>query len=71
MGAACSVNDFESAVIRYLRNNDETNFYNLTLHPIAEQNEKNYDVLPRGSLLVWIDTFATKPSRLADLRLGA
>lgn len=71
MGAACSLSDFESAVIPYLRNNDETNFYNLTLHPIAEQNEKNYDLVPRGSLLVWIDTFATKPSTLADLRLGA
>lgn len=71
MGAACSISDFESAVIPYLRNNVETNFYNLTLHPRAEQNEKYFDLLPRGSLLVWIDTFATKPSTLADLRLGA
>lgn len=71
MGAACSINDFESAVIPYLRNNVETNFYNLTLHPSAEQNETILDLVPRGSLLVWIDTFATKPSTLADLRLGA
>lgn len=71
MGAACSVSDFESAVIPYLRNNDETSFYNLTLHPRAEQNETYWDLLPRGSLLVWIDDFATKPSTRADLRLGA
>jgi pimeloyl-ACP methyl ester carboxylesterase len=71
MAAACTIRDFEDAVIPYLAKNEETNFYNLTLHPVAEENENSYwDTVPRGSLLVWIDDFASTPATRADLTLG-
>ncbi len=71
MAAACTIRDFEEAVIPYLSKHKETNFYNLTLHPIAEENENVFiDILPRGSLLVWIDDFASTPATRDDLTLG-
>ena len=71
MAAACAIRDFEDAVIPYLARHEKTNFYNLTLHPVAEENENNYwDTVPRGSLLVWIDDFASTPATRADLTLG-
>lgn len=72
MAAACTVRDFENAVIPYLvKHKDDTNFYNLTLHPIAEENENvALDTIPRGSLLVWIDDFASTPATIMDLTLG-
>lgn len=37
MAAACAIRDFEDAVIPYLAKHEQTNFYNLTLHPVAEE----------------------------------
>lgn len=71
MAAACTIRDFEGTVIPYLAKHEKTNFYNLTLHPIAEENENFFvDTVPRGSLLVWIDDFASDPATRTDLTLG-
>ena len=71
LAAACTIRDFEKSVIPYLRKNPLTKFYNLTLHPYGDAREKTYgDFLPRGSLLEWIDDFASNPSTFTYLTLG-
>jgi len=70
MAAAATTKDFQESVIPYLKRHEQTNFYNLTLHPRAEENEKLYDLVPRGSLLVWIDDFASDPATIADMTFG-
>lgn len=73
MGAACSVSDFASAVIPCLERQTNAHFYNLTLHPIAEAREAqwNYlDLTPRGSLLEWIDNFLANPRTVPERTLG-
>ncbi|HTY87279.1 MAG TPA: hypothetical protein VMB80_07430 [Candidatus Acidoferrum sp.] len=73
MGAACSVSDFASAVIPCLERETNAHFYNLTLHPIAEAREAqwNYlDLTPRGSLLEWIDNFLANPRTVPERTLG-
>lgn len=46
-------------------------FYNLMLHPKAEAQEASlYGIVPRGSLLVWLDGFLTNPPTPLDRMLG-
>ena len=73
MGAACNVSDFANAVIPCLERDTNAHFYNLTLHPIAEAREAqwNYlDLTPRGSLLEWIDNFLSNPRTVPERTLG-
>jgi hypothetical protein len=71
MGAACSIADFVDSVVPYLESNSRTRFFNLCLHPVAEESESNaLEVAPRGSLLVWIDNFLSSPETTPDRRLG-
>ncbi len=74
LGAACSVSDFEKTVVPYLRNpTNHAQFYNLTLHPIAEAREAQWsllDIPPRGSLLEWIDNFLASPRTVPERTLG-
>jgi len=73
MGAACSVSDFEKTVVPYLRNATNAQFYNLTLHPVAEAREAQWsllDIPPRGSLLEWIDNFLASPRTVPERTLG-
>ena len=50
---------------------DHLRFYNLTLHPIADETETNlYGAAPRGSLLEWIDDLFTTPPVFADRTMG-
>lgn len=75
MAAACSIRDLQSAVIPYLQSceGQETKFFNLTLHPINDADEIDWaylDLLPRGSLLEWIDNFYTTPETHLDRTLG-
>jgi len=58
---AMSIKDFEHTIIPYLQKpeNKDTQVYIVTLHPEADANEDTfYDLLPRGSLLEWVDDFA-------------
>jgi len=75
MGAACSVEDFENSVLPYMKEKEHhrTQFYNLSLHPVAEAGEWypwSGDLLPRGSLLVWIDNFLSNPVTEQERTLG-
>jgi pimeloyl-ACP methyl ester carboxylesterase len=48
-----------------------TQFYLLTLAPQAEKSEASgYELLPRGSLLEWIDNFYSTPPSAVDRTLG-
>jgi len=70
MAAASTVSHFQSTVIPYLLQNDETNFYNLTLGREAEIRDEYFGLTPRGSLLVWIDEFLSTPLTHRDRTLG-
>ena len=71
LAAACTIGDFESSVIPYMKQHLGTKFFNLTLHPRADARELyKYDAAPRGSLLEWIDDFASNPSSFMELTLG-
>lgn len=74
MAAASSIRDFKDAVIPFMQNyNKNAKFYNLTLHPLNDSGEANWqylDVVPRGSLLEWIDNFLTTPATPLDRTLG-
>jgi hypothetical protein len=71
MAAACSIQDFIASVVPFLKKHVNTKFYNLCLHPLAEQTEASaYEVAPRGSLLTWIDNFLASPQTIPDRTLG-
>ena len=71
MGAACSIDDFTTSALPYLQRYPETQFYNLSLHPVAEVGEINLaDLPPRGSLLVWLDNFLEHPVTEQERTLG-
>jgi pimeloyl-ACP methyl ester carboxylesterase len=74
MAAACTVSDFAQSVVPCLEHRaTNANFYNLTLHPIAEAEEAQWfvlDITPRGSLLEWIDNFLSEPRTVPERTLG-
>ncbi len=64
MAAAATLGDLDSSVYDYLQTNPHTTFYHLMLHEKAEEGEtvwNQFDLPPRGSLLVWIDEFLSNP----------
>lgn len=64
MGAACSIEDFSTSVLPYMRQHTNSQFYSLSLHPVAEAGELTWmaaDLVPRGSLLIWLDNFLMNP----------
>ncbi|MEZ5962721.1 MAG: hypothetical protein R3F56_02630 [Planctomycetota bacterium] len=75
MAPACSLRDLEKVVVPYLEKHSDCRFFLLTLHPIAEADEcysvlPYYDLLPRGSLLEWIDNWYTTPPSMLDRVAG-
>ncbi len=71
MAAACSVGEVVQSVVPYLEAHREARFHVLTLHPMAEIDERNFqDLVPRGSLLEWIDNWYTHPSNPQERRFG-
>ena len=92
LAAACSVKDCQDSIVPYLRRRiaagRPANFYNLSLHPVAEVSEAvggdpgdwsigglgktaaGVALVPRGSLLEWLDDFFTKPMNYEERRLG-
>jgi pimeloyl-ACP methyl ester carboxylesterase len=73
MAAACSIRDYTSGVVPFMRRPDhqDCQFYSLCLHPTAELIEANLgDIPPRGSLLCWIDQFLGEPATPLDRTLG-
>jgi hypothetical protein len=73
MAPATSIKDFEHIVIPYLQKSENLNtkVYIITLHPEADVRENTfYDLLPRGSLLEWVDDFASEPTEFTEVTLG-
>lgn len=71
MAAASTVRDAVDAVTPVLRKDSSTRFYNLTLHPYAERDEKHFGYfIPRGSLLQWIDGAFSSPRTPGDRVIG-
>ena len=71
MAAACTIREFSTTALSYIKDSPTTRFFNLTLHP-AEENDDRYgnELLPHGSLLDWIDAYITDQESLLDRTLG-
>jgi len=71
MGAACTIRDFANTALVQVREDPNTSFYNLCLHPFEEANDRyGWRLLPFGSLLVWIDNYLTDKKDAMDRTLG-
>ncbi|MBU0730510.1 MAG: hypothetical protein KKE17_12450 [Proteobacteria bacterium] len=71
MAAACTIKDFERSVAPYLKKHPDTEFYNYTLHPKAENYEAHFGGFGgTGSLLVQIDNFYANPVSEKERTLG-
>lgn len=71
MAPACTVGDAADALVPFLEKHSDAQFHLLTLHPIAEADEFNlYDLVPRGSLLEWIDVYYSLPATHAERVFG-
>jgi hypothetical protein len=83
MAAACSVVDIENFVIPYLQIHKNTIYYHLTLHQTADETESCWEsvvgrrsplrwlmIVPRGSLLEWIDFYLSDPLTPGDYTAG-
>lgn len=71
MAGAASVREYERAVFPYLRRHEQTKMYHLTLHNFADIRDQYFlELPPAGSLLVWIDSFLSKPETLRDRTVG-
>jgi hypothetical protein len=73
MAPAASVDEFDAFVLPYLRANPRTNFWLFTLSRKDEAREIGIlaaVVVPRGSLLAWIDHFFEPPTTVGQGTLG-
>ena len=71
MGGAISGRHAIDSLGYYMQLHEDTNFYNLSLHPLNERLESSgYGFLPSGSLLVWIDTMYGLPTNEFELTFG-
>lgn len=71
MAAACSVGEYESTVLGYMKRHPATEMYHVTLHPFAEiRDQYAMELPPSGSLLVWVDNFLSNPSTPRDRTAG-
>ena len=71
MVPACSSDEAALVLRPYLEKHPETTFYNLCIHPNMDANEMMlFAMLPRGSVLRWIDLYFTNPLTASDHCLG-
>jgi len=76
MAGAASVRDYQDTIFPYLKTHPQTQVYHLVLHPLAEirdrWGDKYFWIDPpmRGSLLVWIDQFLSRPETSLDKTVG-
>ena len=80
LGAACSIEDFKTALFPYLTGHTNAQFYSISLHRERERDEYPLaglrilclrDLISRGSLLNWVDDILAKPNTISDRTLGA
>ena len=71
MASADSVANFYLKLVPYLKDNPNTKYYGLFLHPENENREVGFaGFVPSGSLLVWVDNMYTSPATLVDRTAG-
>jgi hypothetical protein len=71
MASASTAREFEVGVLPYLEAHKETQFYDLTLNRLAEvQEQEFFGIVPRGSLLSWLDGYLTGPETDMDRTIG-
>ncbi len=78
MAAACSIRSFQESLVPYLRrqhilHTNDVHFHNLCLHRIRERDNSmdQVDLIPRGTLLNYIDDLFAQPATVTDRTLGA
>lgn len=79
LASASSIDDYNQSAVAYLLGHPQTRMYHLMLERHAEVWERFdgvtrlhllFDAVPRGSLLVWIDNFLSKPTTILQRRVG-
>lgn len=71
LAAAATVHDYEDTIYPYLSEDDKRHIYHFMLHPRAEEGESmGVEFASRGSLLIWIDNFLSKPLSPMDRTVG-
>lgn len=71
MASASRLKAIKHTVSTYMERNRDSHFYNLSLNAYRDLNESNYyDLVPRGSLLVWIDHIFAETNSLYDRTAG-
>jgi pimeloyl-ACP methyl ester carboxylesterase len=76
MAAACSLREYRDSVLPFLSmpEHSDARMHHLVLSDWAEEHESWpkswFEVVPRGSLLVWIDSFLASPETLLDRTAG-
>jgi pimeloyl-ACP methyl ester carboxylesterase len=71
LSAACSMEDYRTTVVPYLEQHPHVTMHHLILERHAEAREWNaYDIVPRGTLLIWIDNLLSKPASVLERRTG-
>ena len=75
--AATSLRDYEDTIFPFLRAHGQRRMFHLTLHRAAEVRDTvtglklgAFDIAPRGSLLVWIDNYLSRPNIPLDRTAG-
>jgi hypothetical protein len=69
LASATTVHELESSVIPFLERNPRTLFYQGVLHPYADAGEWQpafLDLVPRGSILEWVDDYLSSPETPFD-----
>lgn len=71
MAPACTVDHAVDCLVPFLEEHEDVKFHFLALHPIAEADEINkLDLVQRGSLLEWIDTYYTNHANHSERVFG-
>jgi hypothetical protein len=71
LGAAASIEEFRDSVGPYLARHGAGRFYAFSLANRSENQESNaFDLVPRGSLLVWIDQMLEPGLTATGKRVG-
>jgi hypothetical protein len=69
LAPATTVHELETGVVPFLERNPGTLYYHGMLHPYADAGEWQpgfLDLVPRGSLLEWVDDYLTTPETPFD-----
>jgi hypothetical protein len=71
LAAACSLESYRTTVVPYVLQHPKVTMRHVILERHAEAREWNaYDIVPRGTLLVWIDNLLSKPESVLQRRAG-